>query len=34
MAELRLLFCVQLGKSFLNLRKIKQRIVAEAIGAA
>ena len=34
MAELRLLFRAQLGKGFSNLRKIKQRIVAEAIGAA
>src|SRR5206468_1980709 len=33
-AELRLLFRAQLGKGFSNLRKIKQRIVAEAIGAA
>src|SRR5437879_13516819 len=34
MAELRLLFRAQLGKGFSNLRKIKQRIVAEAIRAA
>src|SRR2546422_1645961 len=34
MAELRLLFRAQLGKGFSNLRKIKQRIVAEAVGAA
>src|SRR5437667_9656392 len=34
MAELRLLFRAQLGKGFSNLRKIKQRSVAEAIGAA
>src|SRR6266446_4863377 len=34
MAELRLLFRAQFGKGFSNLRKIKQRIVAEAIGAA
>src|SRR5437763_15693362 len=34
MAELRLLFRAQLGKGFSNLRKIKQGIVAEAIGAA
>src|SRR2546427_8536274 len=34
MAELRLLLRAQLGKVFSNVRKIKQRIVAEATGAA
>src|SRR5207245_10412015 len=34
MAESRLVFRAQLGKGFSNLRKIKQRIVAEDIGGA